>query len=776
MQNCSYDFDQPAEFTALPQSFADAALYQKNGEKPGGITIYRPDGERLDREILYRKALLEGHRMLTQVEPPPAMDFTRVHFGYGQAIYDAWVRQLEQANAENSEVFYFASPVFPHFLALYENRFQLCKFLKMYADMIGNENLSKAAGLCAQLKDLAVEAAQIGYENEYSKPEILALTHNERRVLLIDLLKRCRALELEIAEQIGIFADLPESYSPKMPEILTAAKTAADAAAQKAEETNATSGTAPRIVNKAFRLVGAKGNVGSVWPNFGPLLEDLYKTVRDRLGLIEGLAKPVRMVGFWHMDALASGEREYCYFAGVEALCENPPEGLAIKTLPESCYAVFTEQRRGTIGSPGGYAYKQWLPASEYEGNAEVPGDFEIYNNMTETGPECEAEIWIPVTPKQPPEGYGPKKPEILSMAEQAAPGQQENGLSENMLPGIPPMRYGDPSPVCFIGTLMRLMDFMHDPIDQDELFALSGTALCFPWREASNCDEVSIIPEIPQRTFAALGYACEHLYEPDISVSPRKHTKDVYIEKIKRSVDNGRPVVGFGFTHQNYTCLITGYYNGGNGLYLRAFWTPEGAPDGYDTADHYYATEAWYETCHGIVVVGEKTGARLSGPEAYRRIQESAHLFAGKRSVELQGMEYAMGAFSFDRMRDWLLDDAGWRELTRQEVFLKPCGLLLLDYYRANLREYLKRLDRHCPGIVSKAAIAALARLGESFPGNRQSQLHLDECVDASITDFSMLQDRSVREKVAAYVERLRDMDREIFACLIGTEEKSRE
>lgn len=574
MQNNAYDFDHPTELKELTQRLSDANLFRKNGEKPGGITVYAPDGEKLDRETLYRKALLEGRRMLTQVEAPPAMDFARVHFGYGQAIYDEWVRQLEQANAEQGEAFYFASPVFPHFIALYENRLQLHKFLKQYAEMNVSDTLSRAADLCGRLKDLAVEAAQIGFENERSKPEILAMTNNERRSLLIHLLKRCRTLELEIAEQIGIFADSPESY--------------------------------------------------------------------------------------------------------------------------------------------------------------------------------------------------GPKRPEILSAAKRATANQKENGASENALPGIPPMRYGDPSPVCFIGTVMRLMDFLHDPICQDELFALSGAGLCFPWREASNCDEVSIIPEIPRRTFAALGYEYEYLYEPDISVSPRRYAKDFYIAKIKKSIDAGRPVVGFGFTHQNFACLITGYYKGGDGLSLRAFWTPEGSPDGYDTADHDYATEAWYETCYGIVVVGEKTRARLSGAEAYRHIMESADLFSGMRMVESQKMEYAMGASSFDRMRDWLLDDAEWAELSHQEAFLKPCGLLLLDYYRANLREYLKRLGRQFPGVVNEAAVTALDRFGECFPGSERSQLHMNECVDPAITDFSMLRERAVREKVAAYVERLKRMDGETFACLM--------
>lgn len=211
--NCSYDFKNPIEFDSLMKDIT-------------GITLFQPDGERLDREVVYKQAIVEGYRMLTQVEPPPEMDFSRVHFGYGQAIYDEWIRQLEQANAENSEAFYFSSPIFPHFIALYENRLHLYKFLEIYAEMCGDENLLKAAELCGQLKDMAQEGAQIGFENKWSDPKILAMTNNERRNLLIDLLKKCRALELEIAGLIKTFIDAPKSYSPKKPEILNMAKQA----------------------------------------------------------------------------------------------------------------------------------------------------------------------------------------------------------------------------------------------------------------------------------------------------------------------------------------------------------------------------------------------------------------------------------------------------------------------------------------------------------------------------------------------------------------------
>lgn len=195
--NCSYNFENPTEFDSWIKNIS-------------GITFFQPDSVKITRDVIYKKALVNGYRMLTQIVPPPEMDFARVHFGYGQAIYDEWIRQLNQANAENSESFYFTSPVFPHFIALYENRLHLHKFLKIYSEMCGDENLLKATSLCEQLKNLAQEGAQIGFENQWSDPKILAMTNKERRNLLIDLLRRSRALEVEIAEYIKKFIDEAE--------------------------------------------------------------------------------------------------------------------------------------------------------------------------------------------------------------------------------------------------------------------------------------------------------------------------------------------------------------------------------------------------------------------------------------------------------------------------------------------------------------------------------------------------------------------------------------
>ncbi|MHB1152608.1 MAG: hypothetical protein ACYCWE_06455 [Eubacteriales bacterium] len=390
---------------------------------------------------------------------------------------------------------------------------------------------------------------------------------------------------------------------------------------------------------------------------------------------------------------------------------------------------------------------------------------------------------------KQNSESYFPKdKPEILKMAEGRL---QSKNLIENILQNIPYMGYGNPSAVCYIGSVMRLMEYLNDPIEADELFSLSGTALCFPWKAGLCCDEVSILPEIPQRTFAALGYESEYVYEPNvyidpysltgtnnlingqpkITINPRKYTKDFYIEKIKDSIDSGRPVIGFGLTELNFTCLITGYYNNGDGLYLRAYWSPKGTPEGYDNEKYFY-TEDWFEKCCGLVIIGDKTGERVTGEQAYRLIQESAKIFKEKDTESRQREAIYNGSASFDDMVQWLLDDNWWREgcdLGYREMLLKPCGILLLNHYRSYLHSYLGRLSEQVPGLVNPKIRPAIERLGGDIPGANYSSLYLHECVDPAITDFAMMRDRAVREKVAAYVERLKKIDQEIFDFILN-------
>lgn len=52
--------------------------------------------------------------------------------------------------------------------------------------------------------------------------------------------------------------------------------------------------------------------------------------------------------------------------------------------------------------------------------------------------------------------------------------------LEKKLLAGVPPLRYGDPSAVCYIGAAQRLLEALGETVGQDELFALCGARLMF--------------------------------------------------------------------------------------------------------------------------------------------------------------------------------------------------------------------------------------------------------------------------------------------------------
>lgn len=157
---------------------------------------------------------------------------------------------------------------------------------------------------------------------------------------------------------------------------------------------------------------------------------------------------------------------------------------------------------------------------------------------------------------------------------------------------------------------MQRLLEALGEAVGQDELFALSGVGLCFPWRCGSCCDEVGIIPEIPARTLGAFGYESAYLTGEALA------DKAAAAAKIRASIAAGRPVIGFGVTvSAPMACLIVGC--GKDGLYVRACQPPEGGEAGQ--AEPYFVAD-WHEKCAGLLFAGEKTGERLTGEAAYAR------------------------------------------------------------------------------------------------------------------------------------------------------------
>ncbi|MCL2700983.1 MAG: hypothetical protein FWE88_04750 [Phycisphaerae bacterium] len=201
MQNCGYDFDNYSVYHSLAKDICSDAFR----EKGGSITFIRPDSQQQRTlEAIYRRALAEGYRMLTNTEPLSPRQPGNVE-GYGQSLYAEWIRQIEQADAENREEFYDTSPIMPHFIALFENRLHIWRFLTHYNKQANDAHLQKAIELSEQLKNMAFENFFVTIDFPHNPMQ--GASHHDKRVFLVDALKKYSALELEIAEQIKLYLD-----------------------------------------------------------------------------------------------------------------------------------------------------------------------------------------------------------------------------------------------------------------------------------------------------------------------------------------------------------------------------------------------------------------------------------------------------------------------------------------------------------------------------------------------------------------------------------------
>lgn len=155
----------------------------------------------------------------------------------------------------------------------------------------------------------------------------------------------------------------------------------------------------PEFTEKEFRLVGVEGKI-----NFN---EDFTKTIIAlQEKLISSFCKiydiliPERFIAYWYYKWDSNNpnqEPTVYYFASTEVKNICSIEGLVTKVIPKSMYAVFNETHRGEVGGSDGYAYKVWLPAAGRELNEVVPGDFEIYSDIKDIGPNSKCKIYIPI-------------------------------------------------------------------------------------------------------------------------------------------------------------------------------------------------------------------------------------------------------------------------------------------------------------------------------------------------------------------------------------------
>lgn len=155
----------------------------------------------------------------------------------------------------------------------------------------------------------------------------------------------------------------------------------------------------PKFVQKEdFILVGSRKHTKNGWHVIGESWEEL-KSYMNKLNRTNSNV----MFGFEdYSEDFTPDPLSFYYMAAVEVNDTlDVPEGLFVKKIPKSLYAVFTvngNNANGEIGKAFRYIYDTWLPNSQYYLSDELCADFEYYDERWDCqSANAQIDLYIPV-------------------------------------------------------------------------------------------------------------------------------------------------------------------------------------------------------------------------------------------------------------------------------------------------------------------------------------------------------------------------------------------
>ncbi len=93
-------------------------------------------------------------------------------------------------------------------------------------------------------------------------------------------------------------------------------------------------------------------------------------------------------------------KEQFSYMVAVEYDSSSPEDGLTLRKIPASTWAVFTSRGPlpGSIQRVTEKIFQEWFPATGYE-HADAP-ELEVYPEGDTKSEDYECEVWIPVVKK----------------------------------------------------------------------------------------------------------------------------------------------------------------------------------------------------------------------------------------------------------------------------------------------------------------------------------------------------------------------------------------
>ena len=211
----------------------------------------------------------------------------------------------------------------------------------------------------------------------------------------------------------------------------------------------------------------------------------------------------------------------------------------------------------------------------------------------------------------------------------------------EVWIDGIPKLDWSNPGSCTFIGSLLRVLNRIGEPITYADLMGLSGAAFrfCFahPYWDFSSVDGMLSF-DAGQIAMDALGYEPLHMCASGSSAE-----KDELRAACMKSIDEGRPALGIDLVIAPEWGVITGYADEGKTLLCRTYFD--------DPGDDYSRTARipWLN-----FIIGERKPAPTRHASLLASLRVAATLARADGFVSSGGCSYKQG---IEGLETWIAD-----------------------------------------------------------------------------------------------------------------------
>jgi len=247
-----------------------------------------------------------------------------------------------------------------------------------------------------------------------------------------------------------------------------------------------------------------------------------------------------------------------------------------------------------------------------------------------------------------------------------------------SVLYGVPKVSYFSAECECtpFPSSLKVCLGFMGQPVTYHYLMAITGAAFRLLWNteywDGGNVDILGIRPDVTQplrRAMDAMGRDYTLLCKPEHaallaglegeSESAKTGNKPAFVDLIRREIDAGRPVIGFGIIGPPEACVITGYRDGGETLLGWNFFQdmPEYASGIQKEPCGYFVRRGWYEYPDTIAVLA--LGEQKEVPSDNKALLVAILAYALEIMETPKVHERASGYAAYDAWADALLRES---------------------------------------------------------------------------------------------------------------------